>query len=689
MVCRASDNTLNPKPIPPPFNIGLGGPMVAFPNLPFPDISIPEGIPEDIIDLLQSIFAIIPGAKLVPNADDAFRTVFSAVASLLNQLAPFLALYNMFQALLNLIICILNIICAIANPFAMADAIIKLFQNCLPAFLAIFPWIALIVMILALILLLINLIIFLITYIAAIIADLIANIKILAEAIQFDDDTSVLAAVQKIASLLCLIEQAFALLIAFQAVFAVVEALAKLAGQLPCGNSDPCCVDEYCPPFIKNNPNGITSTSGRLVYHNARTQSLVDLPSTLVLPNLRTESWQFVDDNTNESYPFKDVITPINGSIYWPQPLTFPNDSNLKVTPYTVSLRLFLDPTVFGHPAVNGAFSGPRYFRITNTIVSVQPYVGVLTYNNTIDTTPAYGNAMGTFKLVGGLVFEDDGLTEVNVGSSQGTLETFIHQPSTIDIPGFEDGYQISTVQYDWNINHKALMKYQLITAGCLPEVAIEQAVLASSIPTFDPAIVQIGGSLPDITGAMNCLNTSLLNFRADVSIENAAVFQAEVNTCLGNLQTQSESIFDTALQAGVSIYTSEVTLDPEIQFVDGYISVSVLLRDAGGSILSTNIPASVQDSIASKLSGTVTLGELSDFEYDGSLYFVSHITSDLPGTGSLQVSFNNGIFSEIVRDSVPTVINLRSYPYRFIGDGANASAQERRDLSDAALGGS
>src|SRR5690606_38206939 len=138
--------------------------------VPFPDISIPEGIPDDILGLLQDIYALIPGGKLVPNADDTFRNVLDAVASIMNQLGPYLSIYNFFQALLNMIMCIIDVLCSLTvrAPFALR----RLFKRCLPDFLNLFPPFALIAMILALILLLLALIEYLIQLILAYVRDI-------------------------------------------------------------------------------------------------------------------------------------------------------------------------------------------------------------------------------------------------------------------------------------------------------------------------------------------------------------------------------------------------------------------------------------------------------------------------------------------------------------------------------------
>jgi len=101
MVCDPSQNNINiPPPGPIPALPGLGAPF-AVPGPPFPDVQIPDGIPEDLNDLIEKIFALFPqNIKFIPNTDSFMKGIWDALASMFNQLAPFLALYNFFQALL-------------------------------------------------------------------------------------------------------------------------------------------------------------------------------------------------------------------------------------------------------------------------------------------------------------------------------------------------------------------------------------------------------------------------------------------------------------------------------------------------------------------------------------------------------------------------------------------------------------
>jgi len=113
MVCDPNDLNLNPIVLPPPpFIIPFGFPF-APPAIPFPDISLPEGIPEDLIKLIRDFLAFIPGGPLRANITEFFKTVLDVISSLLNQLGPYLALYRFFIALLNMIGCSSQVIQAL------------------------------------------------------------------------------------------------------------------------------------------------------------------------------------------------------------------------------------------------------------------------------------------------------------------------------------------------------------------------------------------------------------------------------------------------------------------------------------------------------------------------------------------------------------------------------------------------
>lgn len=704
MVCNPNDNTINISAGPPFPLPGLGIPF-SPPQLPFPDFELPEGIPEDILDLIDQILANLPGGLLKPNPDNFMKDVLDAIASLLNQIAPYLALYRFFQALLNVILCIIDVLCALMNPFKLYRAIRKLFKRCLPDFLNLFPWLALIAMIIALLLLLLALIQYLIDRIRELIEQIIRNLEILVQGVQLDDEEATLAAIRKIAYLLCLIEQLFAILIAFQAILAIIEALLQTTGRSVCGRSgstsgddSECCGEDVCPNFIAEQPDGFEGVQGRLIYNKTLFNDLSGLRNlgiNLELDPLREQRWQFLDLDSTKTFLFRDIITPIDDGIFWPDGISFELGSSLKKTPYILDMTLELDPAVFGHDDTGGS----RPFVINDILVVEKPFIGVIRSNGVISSLNP-GEATGTLLLEGGKVYEEDGTTPFLVGGGQATLNGFIFQPSSVVTTPilFDDGYIIDNIEYNLRINHQALIGYSLITLGCPPEIAVESE-LFNSTQDVSSVFDKIGalpnvGTLSPKAGAVGCLDAALTNFRNNISPESAAVFQASVETCLNDLRDETLETYKKAVCAGTDPFKTDYTLTPDIQFVAEPIIVSIELKDIGGNIISGNVPSDVEDEIAAKLSAEVTFGKISDFSFDGYQAFVAEITAEEEGSGQITVSFDGNILSLIINrddDDIATEIIENVKSYQFVGvlvKAADDLEGVRRDESDVARSG-
>lgn len=685
MPCNPN-NSLNP-PIFPNFPIpGFGLPIAPI-QLPIPDFNFPENFPQSILDLINSLTINWAGSRLSPQLDDLTNSILKALSDLFSQIAPFLSLYNFFQALLNMILCIIEVLLCIPNPWAMIRAMRKLIKRCLPAFLNLFPWLALLAMILSILLLLLALIQYIIARILQIIEDLLKNLVLLGQGATLQDAESTAAVAIKIASLLCIMENLMAVFSAIAAILAIINALASIRGRkISCGNNDsgndPDCCNDVCPPFIQNNPDGISGIQGTLRYYKQIQADPIDGEFFT-----RAESWQFVNDASVQPYPFKDIITPLPdsngelGDIFWPEGQVFPANTTLRKAPYKVDLTLEnYNPIVF-IPSDTGI---ARNFTIKNTIVEIKPYIGVRDEDNNIDTSI---NNDGTLSLVGGLVYEANGLPYM-IGGQQATLETFIHQnPSTSgEAPVFDDGYVINDIPFTLIINHAALVNYNLTTIGCIPEISTEVGII-NNTTKIDSVLEQVPDALPDVAGAQQCVANAIASIRQDVSLENVAARAADIEACLRDLETQTTNSFCSVFELAVDPFQSEVTLDPDIQFVTRPIEVFVDLKDVGGIDISTNIPIECQSTIASKIKGNVTFGDITDFSYDGYGHFVADITSDVAGSGELTVSFNGNVFSRIInRDDIEAQTEIQEIvlPYQFIGTNI-VDPKNRRDATDVA----
>lgn len=428
MPCQVSDISVDVAAPPGPGIPGFGPPFSPI-QIPLPDLDLPTDLLEDILELMRRLGALFPSSLFKPNLDSMMKNILDFISSILDQIAPFLSFYNFIMALLNLIVCIIEVLCAIPNPFAVAEKLRVLFAECLPPFLNLFPWLALIAMILALLLLILALIEYIIRTIIAIIEQIIRNIILLTEGLTLQDAESTLGAAQKIASLLCLIESILAILIALAAIIAIIQALAKFAGIGICDDNDDtgCCPPDICPEFIKLNEE-IQVTSGTMVYHRkiGADLSAAGLPPALldILGGsiaLRPERWQIYENDLDPQYPIGLIITP-SLPIFFGSQIFYPEQSFAADTPptraaYTVDLTMNVNPSLFGLAVLGDA----RNFVIKDCIVVRKPIFGVRQWNEVF--IPGLGGGTGTLEIEGGKVFESDGETPVSLSASEpGTL---------------------------------------------------------------------------------------------------------------------------------------------------------------------------------------------------------------------------------------------------------------------------
>ncbi len=680
MVCNPADTNITMTPPGPgPYIPGLGLPF-SIPKTPFGDISFPSGVPEDLTELIEELTALFPnGIKFQPNTNSMTKGVWDALASLFNQMAPFLGLYKFIQALLNIILCIIDIFCALMNPWATLRAVRRLFKRCLPAFLSLFPWIALLIMILSLILLLIALIEYIIEVIVAYIQQILKNLKVLARAIQVHDTDSILAAVQKISFILCLIEQLFTLLMGISALLAIIKPLMRLLGRSICSGGDKngdgagdCCTPDFCPSFIRNNPDGLTQSSGRLIYQCEINSIIPTDPVFDFLRNgqsaLRPQRWQFTDDHPGE-YKFLDIITPSPeyGFIYWPNNDVFDHGASLVRVPYKLDIFLHIDPKNFGNPDDVG---GERIMKIRDVIVSTKPTVYATAWNNGSDISTAES---GCLNLVGGSVYEltNDGYVSYKINGVQATLETLITRPakSRNSLPVVDDGYNFFNVNYILKVNHEVLIQYGLIGLMCQPDMASESAVLNAEYNDMRSVMDKVG-DLPDVDSTIACLTQALSKFRGDLNENTAAVFQSEMTDCLNSLKTQALDFYARGTAAAADRFSSDFELYPNVQFIKNNIKVTVRLRDKSGNQLAIKVTDEAASGLSNLIKAEPTFGTISDFTYDGYGDFVASLISDVAGTGEIKAYIDNETIATVINrddDTALSEIVDRVLTYEFV----------------------
>ncbi len=713
MPCDPSNNNIGVGGIPAISLPGFGLPFAPI-TVPAPGFELPEGFPESILELLNNLTVNWPGlGKVVPYLDDITNTILKALSNMFSQIAPFLSLYNFFMAMLNMVLCIIEVLCAIPNPWSTMRAIVRLVKNCLPPFLNLFPWIALLSMILSLIALFIALILYIVSRILAFIEDLLRNLQVLIDGLSFSDGESTAAAIMKIASLLCLMDNLIAIFSSLAAIIAIVESLANISGRTVCGSSQ-CCTEDVCPPFISENPDGIQGSKGKLIYHNA----VHDIGASFGAGSFdRAETWQFVNDDVNqaENSKFRKIITPQlgpsdfmtpfgfeYGDIFWPEGQIFSKDTTLRRAPYLVDLVL----ENYNTGTVTGSSGITKDFVIKNAIVNIKPYIGVYEYDNdrTVQRFDGYStlNNTGTLRLVGGLVYElDEEGNEIPylIDDEQATLETFLSKNETSSEPTSEDGYVITDITFNLKINHAALIYYDLIVYGCIPTVRQELDLANSVNGDVSAALEKIGSIdgrvLPDVTSTVACFNTAISKLRSNITLDTVESFQADILACSDSFVSEAEGIYCSVLFAGIDPFSCDVSLTPDAQFVSKEIKVEVTLRDKNGIDITQNIPDSCISGLIEATDIQATFGELSDVIYEDNK-FVATITSNFGGSGTVTVTFNGNSISRVTNadtlDSA-TAIEPLQIPYEFVGIRArNPSVAEpdekpRRDSGDVSRG--
>lgn len=696
-------------------------------GLNLPTNILPEGFPENILELLDKLNFLIPPGNLKSNPNFQFmKDIYDAIMKMMDYFLPFLMLYKFFLPLLNLIICIIEVLCALMNPFKLRKAIRRLFLKCLPEFLNLFPIFALILMIISLLLLLLELIKYIIRKILQLIELILRNIRALLAAFADADNQSILAIARKIGDLLCIFQNLFVLLSFFTLIFQVIREILSFSFRLPpckrpesSDEESDCCDAESCPGFISLAPHGGSTASFKYL-NEVQVDSGLPLPADYPLrTTARPTTYQLFDSSQDSLTRFINIVDAADVTTS-PKPVYFPTDANYtsstppKQAPYTVDLRMYYNPASFGRDGYE------KFIQFKDCIVKQVPTSYYYNYDNSITTI-----STGVLHLVGGKGYEDDGTTLLNGYATDGitelvgtpaTLENFILYQTvvTTSTPVFSltDGYQFNDVEYTWRVNHDVLFSKALITSGCLPGIseardftnqvfasnvdfnqqqlqtlmfATEEDPTGSTNPTgnisfpTDADIAQINFlNFPNPAKTQECLNAALTTLISNINEGGVSNFQATSVACLSELEDQTNKAINSLLDLIFDPNKSTFTLEPSIQFTTKTIKVKVDLKTNSGQPIAINLPESVSSEMLGKLKAIATFGEVSDFTYDGYQFFNTEIKSDIKGSGLLSISYDNKLISTITIpqniDDTPTVAPTE-LEYQFVFTPTNIGA--------------
>lgn len=713
MPCSPNDNQINVEIPPPPTVPGFGIPFSPV-QIPLPEFDLPTNLVEEFEKIIKKLSVVFPGSIFDPVPDISMKGIFDGLSKVLTKIAPFLSIYNFFLALLNMIKCIIDVLCAIPNPFAVANKLIVLFTECLPPFLNLFPFLALIAMIIALLLLILALIEYIINTVLAIIIAILRNIEIFVDAARYANAEAILSAVNKIASVLCFFQNILSMLLALATILNIIKSIAQFAGVTFCSDEDEngCCPPVLCPPFIKNTPDGIPVGSGQLVYlkqigldpvkafkldpNDPDDAKTIDTFNMLGLLNpIRKERWQIYDKSPSTAqYLISSIYTPVLPGFddFWADTISIDKRTSPKRATYTADLTFTINPSQFDNTLTD--VKGIRKFNVKDCVVVEKPYPFSYKYNSdenvdNFTTRDLTKGATGVLSVSGGKVFEvdnDGNETEYMIGDEQATLDNFIYKNSVaaLEVPTTDDAIIIDNIEFVWKPNAAALAGYSVTTFGCIPEISVEKNILNSIIVAegIQPVAEKLP-PLPDVEDTYNCVVSALETFRKNISASTAATFQSAAISCLNKLKADTIATITAAVAAAASPYKTEYTLSTDLQFTKAGILVNVYLKDGAGTLLTSNLPEECANDIASKLSAEVSLGTISDFSYDGVSSFVANLISDLPGDGTITLIFNGKVLStyNIASGGLPSSIEENVKTYTFVA--ATEESPVRRNETD------
>lgn len=718
--CNPNDVSINiPDGPSGPAIPGFGTPF----SIPTPDLNpFPDGFPEDLMDLLQRLRLLIPPGALRPQLNPNFgKDVFDAIMKLLDQFMPFLMLYKFFLPILELIICIIEVLCALMNPFKLIRALNRLFTQCIPDFLNLFPIFALICMIISLLLLILALIEYIISQIIKFILIILRNIIALQKAVEDADGASIKAIALKLGSLLCIFQNLFVLFAIFNIIIQIIRDILSLIFSIPpCDDGDPsdedgCCTPDVCPEIVKAPYTRFTGTFKYLPQVGAATSVVLPPPFGNFNVTIRNESWQLYDLQQTQGQAFRNIFDAYDVTIL-PKPIFFPTDATYnaqtdpKQAPYTIDMRVFYTPSFWGRQGT------PRYVRFKKCIMTHVPTTNLV--NGDLGITQIH-NAVAL--IAGGLGYEDNGTTVltgfapdgVTPIPNQATMENFFHMPainSQNPILSPNDGATFFDMEYTFTPNTAPLLTKNLVTLGCIPSVALNRAFINNvftgdiSLKTKQLSDHVNSPNFPNPAAAQECLNNALNALRTNMTVAGVTEFQNTTTTCLENLRDSVNESLGQLVGIGNEPCKDTARINLSKQFTSKPITVTVDLNERNGISLTSGLSPKIAENIAARIKGFVTKGEITNFSYDGYQSFIADITSNETGTGALTVAFDNNMFCTNTLppvgspgDATPTH-SIQEIMYQFVftpvgssipvpgtGEGDSEGTEPRRDAGDLA----
>jgi len=694
--CDPLSNTYD-VPVLPPIP-GLDGFTLDI-NFPTLGIELPEGIPEDLLDWIRRLKLNLPGGGVLQETLESFQeTISEILAHLLASLQMFLSFYNIILAIIEIIICVINVLLAFSSVRKTIKAIKCLIRKCYPFFIRVaLPFMSFLALLLSLLALLLALIEYIIALIKRLIEQLLRNIRRLEDVLRDGNPNSALAIVSKLADLMCLFEHIFVLLGVVNLIIDLIKSKLSKRFKVCNGTDDNNSVlsnDNICAAFLQE-PDTQTvvspetwalrmkgDASGNMWYCNEVYGAPI-FPAGLPDTKIRNESVYLNDDSLAEALRFSNMISykPINESRSFPM-FPFSNsitaDLQSNMIPYSVDITMNIDP--------NDGY-GARDITIEDTVVllpTTQAILQVLA-GIPIPSTGTYG-----FLLVsGGKTINDPN------GYDGHTIEELLFDNSGLppSITGSGTNVSYPNITYQVKANYESLVEYGVVNIGCLPSMQQEYAHFDE---VYDKPMSVLAVDLPDVGSAISQMEQCVTTLKSGMNVDAINNFDTCMNDILVDLSNQANTSYCQLLDQSIDIYNTSIDLEPDLQFASLPIDLNITpLNTDNGTIADLvggfGTSVDIDGCLSSNFTATASLGDVSDFTYDGYGNFTAQITSDVPGDGYVEVFYKGEQIPTIISpadiDEQPSIV-YTPIEYTFVGLFADGYAQgvlplSRRDEGD------
>ena len=430
-------------------------------------------------------------------------------------------LYKFIIPIIKIIVCIIEVICSLLNPFALPGAIGKLFNECIPEFLALIPVLALPIMVFSMLKMVKEFVGYLSAQVLRLYNAISNNLKAYAKAVDQGEEDSLMSIAKKLSNLFCSFQNLFVGFSVIGSVIKVFQDMFKTLVSFPCGSGSDCCTTDFCPGFLANSP--FTRATGQIHYLSKIPNST---PFTFQIPgvgsvdnDIRPDVFQLYDLSSTEVQEFINIVDAYDVTTN-PKPIYFPTDAfYTKDTPprqaaYTVDIELDYNPIVYGHSTINNP---PRRIQFKDCVVLLKPYAYFIKNDNSQITTTS-----GVLSIGGGKGYElNNSILYVPSTTTQATLNNFL-----ITAPNTEVAY--TNVKYTFKPGFETLFGKSLITAGCLPTVRQTKTVMNASLGNqiIDKSNLLGAIVFPDLFVVEDILTNELNNLAADLNNANNDKFK-------------------------------------------------------------------------------------------------------------------------------------------------------------------